>query len=82
MIDLKWRPYPETLPPLPIDEIKEEDKVLVTILYDDGHRKVDFDYIQADGTWTRYAGTKRHKVIGWMHCPNPYVKEPEQKKLF
>ena len=76
----------ETLPrdiaSLPFDEIKEEDKVLVTILYDDGHRKVDFDYIQADGTWTRYAGTKRHKVIGWMHCPNPYVKEPEQKKLF
>ena len=54
----------------------------MTILYDDGHRKVDFDYIQADGTWTRYAGTKRHKVIGWMHCPNPYVKEPEQQKLF
>lgn len=82
MTELKWRPYPETMPQLPVEKWNENNKILVTVLYKDGTRRVDWDCIKSDGKWMRYSGSQRAKVIAWMYIPAPYVREPDQQSLF
>lgn len=81
MTEFKWRDYPDTMPRLPVDDSRQSDKYLVTVLYKDGKKQVDMDYIKSNGTWVRYPGTSRSHVIAWMYCPLPY-DAADQQRLF
>lgn len=80
MTDNKWRPYPDTMPQLPIDSSKPSQPCLVTLQFDDGSHRVDVDRIRSDGTWVKYSG--KPNVIAWMYLPAPYYRIPDQEALF